>query len=79
VHGHWETPEGGPRVDVPFEDERLNLGIAVVIPAQKIVEILERPDFKALRTEVEQFGKGRLPPNTDRQIGDDSSARLVTR
>jgi hypothetical protein len=60
IHGHWDIPEGALDIDVPFEDEKLNSGIAVVIPAQKLAEVFEHPRLKRVRAEVEQFGKTSL-------------------
>lgn len=64
VHGHWDAPDEKPGANSVAE-ERLNLGIAIVVSAQKIVEVLNHPDLIAMRSEVEQFGKARLRPNLD--------------
>jgi hypothetical protein len=38
------------------------LGVAIVVPADKIIEILERPELKAKREEREEnVRRGRIP------------------
>jgi hypothetical protein len=59
VHGHWDTPEAPTSAAVP-SSERLNVGIAVAIPAQKILEVLDHPDFIRMRAEIDATGKARL-------------------
>ena len=70
VHGHWDTPKSrktgvrrsNRKVVSPFEAEKVNLGIAVVIPAQKIVEVLDHPGLKKIRTEIETTGSSKVQP-----------------
>jgi hypothetical protein len=51
MHGHWDLPnltdaaiEDGKR-----ENERINTGIGVVIPVQKIIETLYHPELVEIR------------------------------
>jgi hypothetical protein len=70
VHGHWETTEKkrSPRRQRSLRlkqgsdphEEKLNVGIAVGIPAQKILEVIEHPDFLRMRREVEETGHASL-------------------
>jgi hypothetical protein len=53
MHGHWETEQSVVKVDVPFEREKLNLGIAVVVPAYKITEVLDCPELQQHRAELD--------------------------
>ena len=47
MHGHWDIKKeclNEARLDVPRKDElAMNLGIAIVVPAKKILEILNQP------------------------------------
>lgn len=61
VHGHWDTPDTLPSTDAVVSEERLNVGIAVGIPASKILEVLDHPEFKRMREELERTGQARLP------------------
>ena len=66
MHGHWTIrPEEQNRDDWkasgPSEDESIALGIAVVVPAKKILEILDQPELVKQRRgnwqiEISQFG-----------------------
>jgi hypothetical protein len=54
MHGHWTIrPQEQNRNDWmasgPTEDESIALGIAVVVPAKKILEILDQPELVQLR------------------------------
>jgi hypothetical protein len=53
AHGHWEIfPDDKNNVriwSVTKEDRSINLGIAVVVPAKKILETLNHPELQALR------------------------------
>jgi hypothetical protein len=53
MHGHWDidpSPDEFEEDDssVPLK-ERVNMGIAIVIPSYKILEILEQPVFADMR------------------------------
>jgi hypothetical protein len=41
VHGHWDVDE--TKVDVTSEEKRVNMGIAIVVPVEKILEVLNQP------------------------------------
>ena len=51
--GHWEiSPDKKNRVDFPIAMERedsINLGIAIVVPAKRIREVLYHPELVAMR------------------------------
>ena len=59
MHGHWTIrPAEHDRVDFrtggPVDDS-IALGIAVVVPAKKILEILYHPDLVAMRKQSEEL------------------------
>lgn len=58
VHGHWDIPSDQfNKVDFRIagkKDEKINLGIAIVVPATKIIEALNHPELVAMRQEVER-------------------------
>lgn len=57
MRGHWDLKLG---VDA-LQAEAVNMGIAIVIPAQKIVEVLYHPELVALREEQdEKFRQAKL-------------------
>ena len=54
MHGHWNFPADGdaPLSDGVFDDEKLNVGIGVVVPADTILELLNLPVFLASRAQL---------------------------
>jgi hypothetical protein len=66
MHGHWDIPSS--EIDRPvrhlIHDPRhgVNMGIAVVVPAYKIIEALHHPELVAMRfAEESEFGKSISP------------------
>jgi len=55
VHGHWDLP-------IEFSDlektEAVNMGISIVIPARKILEVLFSPGLIEARTEAFNRSQG---------------------
>ena len=51
IHGHWslETSQTRDAIDDFFKEEKLNQGIAIVVPAEKILEVINQPHFKEAR------------------------------
>lgn len=53
MHGHWDTLIEDPDVsmvqDAAGNVERVNVGIAIVVPAKKILEVLDHPELLAER------------------------------
>jgi hypothetical protein len=70
IHGHWavgkENFDNLPDEDLVKSQERLNMGIAIVTPAQKILETLNHPSLVRNRERTEQALKLVKPnkPNT---------------
>jgi hypothetical protein len=58
MHGHW---------DIPLEDKNdlmitdslgsVNMGIAIVVPAKKILEVINQPELVKIRQKVEEESK----------------------
>jgi hypothetical protein len=54
MHGHWEFPKesgDGLRFDEGTGDS-INVGIAIVVPASKILKVLERPSLVEHRKQL---------------------------
>jgi hypothetical protein len=51
MHGHWDLPVGFR----PEQIEAVNMGVAIVVPAKKILEVLYHPELIALRAEQDQL------------------------
>ncbi len=46
MHGHWDLPASFSSID---KAEAVNMGISIVVPAKKILEVLYHPELVALR------------------------------
>jgi hypothetical protein len=62
MHGHWDLP-------VSFSDseqaEAVNMGVAIIVPAKKILETLHHPELVAMRKEYfEKVKKNDPTPDT---------------
>lgn len=57
MHGHWSTlPENKNEVEIIPEtqdEDRVNLGIAIVVPAKKILEVINQPKLIEERRRLE--------------------------
>jgi hypothetical protein len=54
VHGHWDSPFTAVDALTPdgVRSEAINMGIALVVPASKIVDVTNRPEFVEFRRNV---------------------------
>ena len=62
LHGHWSL-DIFPQDRIKFEEEHIkgvSAGIGVVVPAKKILEVLNQPSLNRLRREMETEMKARL-------------------
>ncbi len=58
MHGHWELPAGFVN-SVP--SEAINMGISIIVPAHKILEVLNHPELVEMRRKHdEEIGKETL-------------------
>jgi len=57
MHGHWDIPvKSRTVIGNTYSAGAINTGIAIVVPAKKILEVLNQPElFLARRTEDEQM------------------------
>jgi hypothetical protein len=76
MHGHWDidyrTEIGTDATeDIAAGVQAVNMGIAIVVPSSKILEVLNQPMVKRKEKEVEEEEKkGRLP-KTDSALNDE--------
>jgi hypothetical protein len=47
MRGHWDLPVGAQTQQA----EAVNMGISIIVPAKKILEVLYHPELVALRAE----------------------------
>ena len=65
IHGHWNIKkEGEPStaLEEDLEQEKVNMGIAIVPPVDRILEVLNMPELAERRAELErELGEQNLP------------------
>lgn len=64
MHGHWsiEAPGHDDLTKDAFENERVNMGIAIVVPVSRILEVINQEVFvKARQQKIEETQKATLP------------------
>lgn len=49
IHGHFDTAVDDDNEDRAFDNERINKGIAIVVPASKILEVINQKEFAEIR------------------------------
>jgi hypothetical protein len=62
MHGHWELPLNFSNVE---EAEAVNMGISIVIPAKKILEVLYHPELVKMRARAIENTKAKNYPVAD--------------
>jgi hypothetical protein len=77
MHGHWDIPSSEKNDIVHDERGLVNMGIAIVVPAQKIVDTLNLPQLQHQRAVAgaahqrrikaieDKMGKGSSAPGDD--------------
>jgi len=66
VRGHWEKPIFDEVLTEKFKvmEERVNMGIAVVVPVKQIQEVLNQPEFLRERKQIEEELASRVAADT---------------
>jgi hypothetical protein len=54
IHGHWELPKGTENTLPTDDGVAINMGIAMVVPARKILEVIRQKDLTDMRTALDQ-------------------------
>ncbi len=65
MHGHWDIKESDKNNPAPNTFHGINMGIAVVVPADKILDIINRPELMARRNEAEERSRQERMPKPD--------------
>jgi hypothetical protein len=67
IHGHWDIKESEMNQQRFTHDPRrgVNLGIAVVVPAAKILETINHPELVRMRIEIDEAWKRAISPGLD--------------
>ncbi len=62
MHGHWEVPLSFSDVE---QAEAVNMGVSIITPAKKILEVLYHPELIAMRKEHYEASKAAKSPKQD--------------
>ena len=62
MHGHWELPLD---ISTAEQAEAVNMGISIIIPAKKILEVLYHPELVKMRKEAIEKKKAKNYPVAD--------------
>ncbi len=54
IHGHWDLPNTFSAVE---QAEAVNMGVSIIIPAKKVLEVLYHPELVQMRKEMYERGK----------------------
>jgi hypothetical protein len=67
MHGHWDINESDLNKPYITHDEKhgVNLGVGIVVPAYKILEVLGQPELAAMRKEIYDNMKRKSIPGMD--------------
>jgi hypothetical protein len=70
MHGHWDIRESDINSPRFVQDRRngVNMGIAVVVPAQKIAEAINHPELLRLRVLSDLRASNRVSPGPDSKV-----------
>jgi hypothetical protein len=67
AHGHWDVRESEmnkPRL-IPDSQRGVNMGISIVVPAHKILEVINHPELVAMCKRAEQRWMDSVSPTAD--------------
>jgi hypothetical protein len=68
AHGHWDIKESELNKFTYVQDAKrgVNMGIAIVVPASKIIETLDHPRLVAIRKDATAKRRKQLSPHPDK-------------
>jgi hypothetical protein len=67
MHGHWDIKESDLNKAFITHDRKhgVNLGIGIVVPAQKILETINQPELQEMRRKIEEDRIRKSVPGMD--------------
>jgi hypothetical protein len=76
MHGHWDLPKGFVST---VKGEAINMGISIIVPAQKIMEILMHPELVEMRRQYDEAIGNENLPTPDSALRKPKSEKVFTR
>ena len=71
MHGHWDIPPEAKNDQIIIGSDKtgqVNIGIAIVIPAKKVLEVLNHPDLIEARKKNDEVWKRQNTPTLDEHM-----------
>jgi hypothetical protein len=68
MHGHWDIPPQQKNDELQVGEDmfsRVNLGIAIVVPAKKILEVVNQPELLEMRRTADEKRRRETMPTLD--------------
>jgi hypothetical protein len=67
MHGHWDIKESEMNKTFITHDRKhgVNMGVGIVVPAYKILETVNHPEFVAMRNQIVNEMKRKSVPGMD--------------
>lgn len=65
MHGHWDTDDLDIDVFVEDDQGKINSGIAIVTPIDKIIETIKQPRLTELKKEIIEKHEAKILPTSD--------------
>jgi hypothetical protein len=74
VHGHWDIK---PQLSA-LHQQSINMGIAIVVTMDKIMEVINQPEFENNRKKIIEAIKNNSAPKTDSLLSDNNDDNPIT-
>ena len=71
IHGHWDIPPQNKNDMIRLDDDRygsVNMGIAIVVPSKKILEVINQPELVKLRKRQDEIKRKETLAVPDNQM-----------
>lgn len=81
THGHWDIPISQKNEVTIIEDAagKVNMGIALVVPAEYILDVINQPELAAMRKEVHDHSRRQvLKPTLDNVVSKNAANEQMT-
>ncbi len=81
MHGHWDVKESEMNKAFITHDSKrgVNLGVGIVVPAQKVIETLFQPELHDMRKQLEEDHISRSVPGMDSARPESESDKTFTK
>jgi hypothetical protein len=79
MHGHWDVKEDSIDTFGPNGQKHVNMGIGIVVPTEKILEVINNDYFVKMREKAIEIEKAKIAPTADVKIAKSSKFAKKTK